>query len=105
MNNSQFNFQFQHSENENSLSKNSPGFQMLQLIILNNGATKYECLTQALGKVGSKQMLRKKYALFFNAWLNTNVCTYNHRTHKYRCTSHGAELFVKASEKYKHQDI
>jgi len=86
-----------YTANGTRLTKSTQGFKMLQLIILKNGCTKYECVTEALGKVGSKQKLRGYYSCYFRGLVDSDVLEYNARTKKYRCTSHGATVFLDAS--------
>ena len=90
-----------YTANATTLNRNSKGVDMLEHIISNNGATKYECLTQALGKIGSKEKLRGYYSCYFRGWVDSGVVTLNHITHKYPCTKYGASLYLTALTKEK----
>lgn len=85
-----------YTANGNRMVKDNNTYKMLELILKNNGATKYECLTQALGKVGSKQKLRGYYSCFFRGLVDSGVLEYDHKTYKYYITAKGANLFLKA---------
>lgn len=82
-----------------NMKKGQNGYKMMQYILVNEGATKYECLTNALGKTGSKQKLRGYYSCYFAGWMQAGIVTYDPKTYKYHATAKGANYFIKASEK------
>jgi len=81
------------------MKKGQNGFKMMRYILSNECATKYECLTEALGKSGSKKSLRGYYSCYFKGWINSGVVTYDKSTYKYHATAKGAHYFLEASMK------
>jgi len=88
-----------YTANATRLTTSSKGFKMLSLIIKKDGTTKYECLTEALGKVGSKEQLRGYYSCYFRGWMDSGVVSYDPTTYKYHITPAGTHLYVLASLK------
>lgn len=85
--------------NASRLKPSSKGFKMLKHLIICGDSTKYELLTEALGKVGSKQMLRGYYSVYFGGWVRSGVVTLNQSTHKYSITTHGVLMFLNAKSR------
>lgn len=81
-----------------NMKKGQNGFKMMRHILANDGATKYECLTEALGKSGSKQDLRGYYSCYFRGWVDSGVVTYDPKTYKYHATAKGAHYFLNAKK-------
>jgi hypothetical protein len=88
-----------YSANGKNMVKDNNAYKMLELIINNDGATKYECLTKALGKVGSKQQLRGYYSCYFRGLVDSGVLTHDPKTFKYHITPHGSQLYIIANLK------
>lgn len=63
------------------------------------GCTKYELLTEALGKSGSKSQLRGYYSAYFQGWVNSGVVQLDRKTHKYSITTHGVRMFMNAKSR------
>ena len=87
-----------YKSNASRINKRSKGYKMLELIIRNSGATKYECL-QEIGKQGTKKQLRGYYSVYFQGWVKNKVVSYESKHHKYKITNHGKMMFLKASAK------
>jgi Mn-dependent DtxR family transcriptional regulator len=73
--------------------------KVLRYIDLNQGATKYECLTEALGYSGTKSQLRGTFSCMFQDLKQIGVCDYNSKTYKYTLTEKGERLLAKALER------
>lgn len=86
-----------YTANANRMKFGQNGFKMMQYILKNDGATKYECLTEALGKKGSKHRLRGYYSCYFRGWMDAGVVTYDPKTYKYHATAHGAHQYLLAT--------
>jgi predicted transcriptional regulator len=88
-----------YSANASKITSNSKMFKILQLIILNNGATKYECITTALGVVGSNQKLRGYYSCTFRGLVNAGVLCQSKTSYKYYITADGISKYVEAANR------
>jgi len=73
--------------------------QILNYINDNNGATKYECVTNVLNKTGSKQDLRGYYCCAFNDLVEQGICDYTRKGYQYTLTTYGAELLRNANNR------
>lgn len=87
---------FNTSVNATKLTSDSQGFKILDYIIKNEGATKYDCLTQALGKRGTRDQLRGYYSVYFQSLRANNVLIYNNVSKKYHITPLGLARYVVA---------
>lgn len=85
-----------YTANASRLTVKSQGFKILDFIAANDGATKYECVTEALGKTGTKQELRGYYCVTFQGWVRNGILSYDKKTYKYQLTAKGAQAYVKA---------
>lgn len=85
------------SANGTRINMFSKGYKILEYISENKGATKYEVLTQALGKVGTKQRLRGYYSVYFADYVYNGLLTLDNVTHKYHITELGRQRIVEAS--------
>jgi len=78
------------------LTSKSNGFKILKFIASQNGATKYDCLTKALGKVGTHKALRGYYSSYFRGLVDNNVVKLNYCTNEYMITDYGRKLLLNA---------
>jgi hypothetical protein len=81
--------------NATRINRDSKGFKMLETVLINAGASKYECLI-AMGKTGSKQELRGHYCTYFQAYRNNGLLTLNETTNNYHITHLGRVLYLEA---------
>ena len=91
-----------YETNASRLNPSSKGFKMLDHLMHHShlgGCTKYELLTEVLGKVGSKQKLRGYYSVYFQGWVKSGVVTLDHDTYKYNITPHGTLMFLNAKSR------
>lgn len=80
-----------------NLRSSSKGYKVLQYILNKEGATKYECVTEVLGKTGSRSELRGYYSDSFRGWVDNGVLTRDPKTMMYNITPYGRSLVLKAS--------
>jgi len=79
-----------------NLTKNSKGAQILRHILVNGPKTKYECVTEVLGKVGSKKSLRGYYSCYFRGLVDEGILSYNSKTFQYNVTEKGVNTYHNA---------
>lgn len=86
-----------YTANGSRLTRESNGFKMLQLISETGGASKYDCLTIALGKKGSRSELRGYYSCYFRGLVDNKVLNPSVKG-IYTLTDHGQEILNKITE-------
>ena len=84
-----------YTANATRLNRYSKGTAILNFIFVNGKATKYECVTNVLGKIGTKQSLRGYYCAAFRGWMENGVLEYT--GYNYSLTEHGIELLKLAN--------
>ena len=70
----------------------SKGFKILCYLFSNGPKTKYECVTEVLGKVGSKQKLRGYYCVYFASLRDSGFVNYNPSNFTYSITDKGMKV-------------
>ena len=88
-----------YTANASKMTVNSKMYKILQLILLNRGATKYECVTKILGVVGSKQRLRGYYSCTFRGLVDAGILSYSKKDYKYNITTAGIHKYIAAGNK------
>lgn len=83
-----------YNANGSKLKIGSNGYKMLQYIVENGGATKYELVTKVLGKKGTRKSLRGYYSCYMRGWMDHGVVSYDASTYKYQVTLKGAWLLA-----------
>lgn len=83
-----------YTANGKNMKKGQNGFKMMEFILKNNGATKYELVTNVLGKVGTKKELRGYYSCYMRGWVDSGLVELDTKTHKYYATAKGANYFL-----------
>ena len=78
--------------NGSRFTTSSKGYKILCHILLNGPKTKYECVTDVLGKVGSKQKLRGYYCVYFAALRDCGLVQYNSSNFTYSITEKGMKV-------------
>ena len=84
-----------YTANGSKLTTSSKGFAILRHIANNGGASKYDCLTIALGKSGSKNDLRGYYSSYFRGLVDNGVLNPSVKG-VYTLTEHGKSVLLKA---------
>ena len=85
--------------NGKRLTPNSQGFKILSHIIENDGASKYSCVTNVLGRVGSRQQLRGYYSDYFLGLVTSGVLSLDKKTHIYKITGRGLHRYLLAGKR------
>jgi hypothetical protein len=81
------------------LKTNHKAYRILDFIRKNNGATKYEVVTEVLGIVGNRVDLRGYYSCAFADFKQLGWLTLNTKTHKYYVTESGMQLLSNAKRR------
>ena len=81
-----------------NFNTNTNGYKMIKLIAETGGCSKYDCLTIALDKIGSKQDLRGYYSCYFRGLVNNKVLNASVKG-IYTLTQHGKDLLNKIEGK------
>ena len=84
-----------YTANGSRLTTASKGFAILRHIANTGGASKYDCLTIALGKIGSKKDLRGYYSCYFRGLVDNGVLNPSVKG-VYTITDHGKSLLLNA---------
>lgn len=72
----------------------SKGHKMLQYIVDNGYATKYDLVTKVLGKTGTRRQLRGYYSCYMRGWMDHGILGYNQSNYAYYVTDKGACLLA-----------
>lgn len=83
-----------YTANGSKLKLGSNGHKMLQYIVANGGATKYELVTKVLGKKGTRKSLRGYYSCYMRGWMDAGVVKYNSFSCTYEVTQKGALILA-----------
>lgn len=83
-----------YNANGSKLKLGSNGYKMLQYIVANGGATKYDLVTKVLKKVGTRQRLRGYYSCYMRGWMDNGIVSYNRFSNTYEATPKGAWLLA-----------
>lgn len=87
----------------NKLTAERPGTitrAILSYIRENNGATKYDIVTNVLGKRGSRKDLRGYYSVFFSMAKNSGLLSYDSKTYNYHITEKGYNALAGTKDIY-----
>jgi hypothetical protein len=85
-----------YTANANRLTVNTNGYKMLEYIVMNDGATKYELVTNVLGKTGTKKSLRGYYSCYMRGWVDSGIVEYDKTNFKYYITRLGMNRMLSA---------
>lgn len=85
--------------NGSRFTTSSKGFKILSHIFSNGPKTKYECVTEVLGKVGSKEKLRGYYCVYFAALRDEGLVEYNRSNFTYSITDKGMKLIFNVQKR------
>lgn len=100
-NNSGFwSYQAANNSNANRLKRDNQCFKILNHLINNGPSTKYQLLTLALNKTGTKKSLRGYYSLYFQSLVHHDIisikrCENDRRSFRYSITQIGRDKMSK----------
>lgn len=74
-------------------------FKILKYIIENGPKSKYDCITNVLGVIGTRKQLRGYYSVMFQSLRLNKLITLNYNNYTYCITDKGVDLVHRILEK------